>query len=621
MSSMSALDQQASSDSNFATRGRKGSEQYSLDDIIFEMESRPNKMNGGSESGVFSAEESHNTADIYAQLEQKERDLVLAAELGKALLDKNEELSKQNERIAEDFSIKLEELEQEKYHLRRRLEAAQEEYELKVNELQQDIQALQAQLDGNTSTQRQSEKEKSLLITTLSEQNQRLTAQLKEYTKNEETLNSELQHLRDQVNLKRTSMNEHVSHLDMLRDEITLMTERKMDLERRIELLQGEREGLSSTLDESADRIIMLEKEAREKDSILRLNEKTLEELRASNQSLQERLDNMCRNLSLGPPGTGGNMSLLNEMELSDSERSLNASRRPFSQIDEEIDDIECDNPEALGSPIENKELKTEMLSAFQQLRALCGQLRRREKQRRNSSDSLDNETVSSSSSDEPATAQSMKSGILNGAVQEIRGLIHDLLRKESKGACLACGGDKDEKLRLEIQLHKTTEAKEKLERTLKQNVDDAKRKDDEITQLKSKLSLTELSLSAAEEERDTLRVDVSNTKAGKDELIKKAWDVRDAAVKRKNNTQIELARSRIDVMQINSQLLEAIQQKVELSQQLDQWQADMEELLEEQMMRKMRAQERPRSGNDSDSSQAAAERKKSKILGFFQRS
>ncbi|TRY70904.1 hypothetical protein TCAL_17256 [Tigriopus californicus] len=110
MSSMSALDQQASSDSNFATRGRKGSEQYSLDDIIFEMESRPNKMNGGSESGVFSAEESHNTADIYAQLEQKERDLVLAAELGKALLDKNEELSKQNERIAEDFSIKLEEV-------------------------------------------------------------------------------------------------------------------------------------------------------------------------------------------------------------------------------------------------------------------------------------------------------------------------------------------------------------------------------------------------------------------------------------------------------------------------------------------------------------------------------
>ena len=47
--------------------------------------------------------------------------------------------------------------------------------------------------------------------------------------------------------------------------------DRKMELERRIELLQGEREGLSSTLDESADRIIMLEKQTREQDSIVRI--------------------------------------------------------------------------------------------------------------------------------------------------------------------------------------------------------------------------------------------------------------------------------------------------------------------------------------------------------------
>ena len=47
---------------------------------------------------------------------------------------------------------------------------------------------------------------------------------------------------------------------------------RKMELERRIELLQGEREGLSSTLDESADRIIMLEKQNREQDSIVIFN-------------------------------------------------------------------------------------------------------------------------------------------------------------------------------------------------------------------------------------------------------------------------------------------------------------------------------------------------------------
>lgn len=40
----------------------------------------------------------------------------------------------------------------------------------------------------------------------------------------------------------------------------------------------------------------------------------------------------------------------------------------------------------------------------------------------------------------------------------------------------------------------------------------------------------------------------------------------------RKNAVEIELARTRIDVMHINSQLMEAVQQKVELSQQLEQW-------------------------------------------------
>ena len=53
-----------------------------------------------------SSEMSEN--DILNIVEAKERDLILAAELGKALLEKNEELRKQNERIAEEFSEKIE---------------------------------------------------------------------------------------------------------------------------------------------------------------------------------------------------------------------------------------------------------------------------------------------------------------------------------------------------------------------------------------------------------------------------------------------------------------------------------------------------------------------------------
>ena len=41
--------------------------------------------------------------------------------------------------------------------------------------------------------------------------------------RNEESLSVELQSLKDQVNLKRSSMNEHVSHLESLREEVGLL--------------------------------------------------------------------------------------------------------------------------------------------------------------------------------------------------------------------------------------------------------------------------------------------------------------------------------------------------------------------------------------------------------------
>ncbi len=68
---------------------------YDLEDYIYDVESR-------------SLENDADPQDIYAQLQQKEKDLILAAELGKALLEKNEELSRHNERLAEEYSQKLE---------------------------------------------------------------------------------------------------------------------------------------------------------------------------------------------------------------------------------------------------------------------------------------------------------------------------------------------------------------------------------------------------------------------------------------------------------------------------------------------------------------------------------
>ena len=97
-----------------------------------------------------------------------------------------------------------------------------------------------------------------------------------------------------------------------------------------------------------------------------------------------------------------------------------------------------------------------------------------------------------SSSSDE--VQNSLKSGLLKTVVQELKGLLHDLLRKEAKGSCLACGADVNERMKLEIQLHKSTENYEKLDRRMRQQEEEAKRKAEEIIDLKGKVRITFLS-------------------------------------------------------------------------------------------------------------------------------
>merc|ERR1711936_201708 len=106
-----------------------------------------------------------------------------------------------------------------------------------------------------------------------------------------------------------------------------------------------------------ADRIVMLEKEARERDCLIRNIKKETDELKTQNMTLNDRLDSVYRSSSISPQG---NLSILNEMEISDSEKGLNGLRRPFSNVDEDLDDIECDNPEC---PEEIQELKHEILS------------------------------------------------------------------------------------------------------------------------------------------------------------------------------------------------------------------------------------------------------------------
>uniref|UniRef100_A0A6I8N3S9 BICD family like cargo adaptor 1 n=2 Tax=Ornithorhynchus anatinus TaxID=9258 RepID=A0A6I8N3S9_ORNAN len=50
---------------------------------------------------------------------------------------------------------------------------------------------------------------------------------------------------------------------------------------------------------------------------------------------------------------------------------------------------------------------------------------------------------------------------------------------------------------------------------------------------------------------------------------------------------ELELAKCKVDMMALNGQLLDAIQQKLNLSQQLEAWQDDMHRVIDRQLMAK----------------------------------
>ena len=140
-----------------------------------------------------------------------------------------------------------------------------------------------------------------------------------------------------------------------------MLTEKKSDLERRMQHLLAEREGLTSNLDESSDRIVGLERQCQEQEMQLRETHRELEELRSTNGVLCERLESVTRGASGQSSSSGGpviynhNSSLLAEMDLSaTSSGHGSSSSSPNShagqQDDIEIDDIECDDPQGESS-------------------------------------------------------------------------------------------------------------------------------------------------------------------------------------------------------------------------------------------------------------------------------
>ncbi|EFN78888.1 Coiled-coil domain-containing protein 64-like protein, partial [Harpegnathos saltator] len=479
-------------------------------------------------------------------------------------------------------------LEQERHLLRRRLEEARDESEARALELQADVETLRSQLEEQNERARRAERDQATLVAELTAQNTRLADQLREAAKQEEQLLVEMKVLREKCALRNTTLQDHVSSLEILRDEVQLVSAQRTELERRSLELREERARAIAALEEAEERAAALERLSHEAEHRARVAEQERDELASSLAAIEA--ERRTRSGSIQKPP-----------------RSLQA-------------EMEC---EESGSSLGEQEdgLRTEVARATKRLRELCAHLRRGEDDSGLQSDCDESMLVINSSEAEVGSneREAHPSPTTNypGALLELVEEVYNLALS-GRGAPGELG--------LAVELHRVREELEHSREQSKQMQEELKRRADAFLEVTSKLSVCEAELRGVMEERDRARGDMEHSELTKDEIVAKAYKVRDQAVARQNRVEVELARTRIDILQADSQLKEAIKQKVELSQQLEQWQMDMQALLDEHVRSKLTPAAAHnvavKNGDNSDVS-APARKKRStgpakKMFGLF---
>uniref|UniRef100_A0A2K5E5I8 BICD family-like cargo adapter 2 n=1 Tax=Aotus nancymaae TaxID=37293 RepID=A0A2K5E5I8_AOTNA len=202
--------------------------------------------------------------DLALQLQQKEKDLLLAAELGKMLLERNEELRRQLETLSTQHSEREERLQQENHELRRGLAARGAEWEARAVELEGDVEALRAQLGEQRSEQQDSGRERARALGELSEQNLRLSQQLAQASQTEQELQRELDTLRGQCQAQALAGAELRTRLESLQGENQMLQSRRQDLEAQIRGLREEVEKGQGRLQTTHEELLLLRRERRE---------------------------------------------------------------------------------------------------------------------------------------------------------------------------------------------------------------------------------------------------------------------------------------------------------------------------------------------------------------------
>jgi len=512
--------------------------------------------------------------DLFKRLESQENDLLLAAELGAALLDKNEEISKQGEAMVVDYLQQLEDLEQEKYELRRRLEVLEEEYQQQVTELQTDMRLVKRALEKQERRRKSFDSQSSETVRQMTEENQKLTLEVKKAREKEKELVEHKLSVNSQVAERQTNLKEHFSNIDDLNKKIHDIQVVNEALDLKKESLIKEIGSMTKAVEHSANKIKQMERKTKQQDNVHSDCETECDKLRTSKEGLLAKFEELSNN-------SDNSKNILLEMTSVAQPDTLSHETTMGKQKSKEFQTVRQIN----GENTELVNLKNEVLSVYQQARNMFTNLNRARRQRE-VTQSMQTSCGSSGSS-EFTLGQQVRVNQLCSLLVELEEM---LLMAETNN----CEGGtcRNIVIDLEVELHRTKEAIEHAEMRLKQVELESKQETDRLQEIKCKLSLVDKSLLAAEEQKEIYKADLERLGVSKEVMIKSAWDTRDEAVEAKNAAEVDLAKNRIEKMQVNSQLLEAVQQKVVLSQRLEHMEEDMDTFIQKQLSTRLAMRE-----------------------------
>ncbi|XP_065663609.1 BICD family-like cargo adapter 1 isoform X2 [Hydra vulgaris] len=536
--------------------------------------------------------------DVYQQIAEKDHYLLLAAEAGKVLLEKNKQITNYYQRLQKEYLHKIEELEQEKHYLKKELTDRDLNYESRMQELQNEFNNLSGQLHKVQKSSLMFERSNQSSFEDLAVQNSSLISELeemksynKELSNQVKALSKRLDEPKDQFLSKlhsepvtSISVDSLLERLDCnetkkLKEQVQSLLEEKNYLESSLFESIREKDALSVKHETLLIKLAGLEREIHFLKLQVEVYQNNMSKIQKKNEKLKDRLQ-LCNSFHQLPAPSQG-VSLFEEMSF---DTDFHKTSSPKKNRENEIENV---SEYKMTYQSEYKMIYQKLTKLKNKL--LFGSLKKHPY-----------ENIDVVNSDTIIKIIDMIDILIQNSVMLEGSQINEDYDHTSQNESNT--SDRDiEALEQQVndlnhRLNIATNNCELAKKDLSIAQASALLQEEVLQSLQIKVNSHEREIESLRKEREIMLADISV-----DEKFKAVIQDRDEAFSKVNFVSGKLEESYCDIRKLNSQLLTVVEQKYALSEQLEEWQFDMASLIDQQLTTKIKDEQwksRKRSGS-----------------------